>query len=128
MRLLLDTHLLLWAVASSRRLPRTARIQIEDPENDVYFSSASLWEIAIKSSLRRVDFRVDPDEIRIALLATGFIELPVTSAHAVGVARLPAIHKDPFDRLLISQSMLEPLTLLTNDQVLARYWDGVNIV
>ena len=128
MRLLLDTHLLLWAAASSRRLPSQARSLIEDPANDVHYSAASVWEIAIKSTLGRRDFRVDLALLQSTLPAMGLTELPVTAAHAVGVTRLPRIHRDPFDRLLVAQSIAEPMTLLTNDGGLRRYGDGVRIV
>lgn len=128
MRILLDTHLLLWAMAASRKLPRAVRTQLLDPGNEVYYSAASLWEIAIKSGLRRKDFRIDPNALMAALRESGFLELPITAVHAVGVAELPAIHKDPFDRLLVAQSMAEPMTLLTNDAALADYWDGVKVV
>lgn len=128
MRLLLDTHLLLWAVASSKRLPREARELLEDESHEVYFSAVSIWEIAIKSSLRRKDFRIDLAPFLVALPQMGLVELPVTAAHAAGVAQLPFIHRDPFDRLLIAQSIAEPLTLLTNDKILDRYRAGVRIV
>jgi PIN domain nuclease of toxin-antitoxin system len=125
--LLLDTHLLLWAMASSKRLAPSARTLIEDPDNDVYFSAASLWEVSLKSSLRRKEFTVDPELLRQALSDSGLVELPVTAAHAVGVAKLPAIHRDPFDRILIAQCLHEPLILLTNDDVLARYGSVVRV-
>ena len=128
MRLLLDTHLLLWAVASSKRIPREARALVEDPANEAYFSAASIWEIAIKISLGRKDFHIDLAALRKALPEIGLTELPVSAAHAAGVSKLPPIHRDPFDRLLIAQSIAEPLTLLTNDALLARYWDGVQVV
>ena len=121
MRLLLDTHLLLWAAASSKRLSREARDLIEDDGNEVHFSAASMWEIAVKSALGRGDFRIDVAAMSTALPAMGLAGLPVTAAHAVAVTRLPAIHRDPFDRLLIAQSITEPLVLVTNDAVLARY-------
>jgi PIN domain nuclease of toxin-antitoxin system len=127
-RLLLDTHLLLWAAASSKRLPREARTLLEDTANEAWYSAASIWEIAIKSSLGRKDFRLDLAALQTALPDMGLTELPVTAAHAVGVTRLPLIHRDPFDRLLIAQSIAEPLTLLTNDALLARYSDGVRVV
>jgi PIN domain nuclease of toxin-antitoxin system len=127
-RLLLDTHLLLWAAASSERLPREAREFLEDDNNEVYYSAASIWEIAIKSSLRRKDFRVDITQLLGVLPEMGLVELPVTAAHAAGVTRLPPIHRDPFDRLLIAQSMVEPLTLLTNDALLDRYRVGARVV
>ena len=121
MRLLLDTHLLLWAAASSKRLPREARELMEDDSNDVYYSAASIWEIAIKSSLRRKDFRIDLPRLLATLPEMGLVELPITAAHAAGVTGLPPIHRDPFDRLLIAQSITEPLTLLTNDALLESY-------
>jgi PIN domain nuclease of toxin-antitoxin system len=127
-RLLLDTHLLLWAAANSKRLPRTARELLEDETNEVYYSAASIWEIAVKSSLGRKDFRVDLASLQSVLPDMDFIELPVTAAHAAGITKLPLIHRDPFDRLLIAQSIAEPLTLLTNDSVLGRYRGGVRIV
>jgi len=120
-RLLLDTHLLLWAAASSKRLPREARELMEDDSNDVYYSAASIWEIAIKSSLRRKDFRIDLPRLLATLPEMGLVELPITAAHAAGVTGLPPIHRDPFDRLLIAQSITEPLTLLTNDALLESY-------
>jgi len=103
-RLLLDTHLLLWAAARSKRLPREARDLMEDDSNDVYYSAASIWKIAIKSSLRRKDFRVDLPQLLAALPEMGLIELPITAAHGAGVTGLPTIHRDPFDRLLVAQS------------------------
>jgi PIN domain nuclease of toxin-antitoxin system len=127
-RVLLDTHLLLWAAASSKRLPREARELVEDGDNDVYYSAVSIWEIAIKAALRRKDFRVDLDELLTVLPAMGLVELPVTGVHAAGVTTLPPIHRDPFDRLLIAQSIAEPLTLLTNDAILERYRAGVRLV
>jgi PIN domain nuclease of toxin-antitoxin system len=125
---LLDTHLLLWAAASSKRLPREARELLEDAGNDVYYSAASIWEIAIKSSLGRKDFRIDLPRLLSALPEMGLIELPITAAHAAGVAGLPPIHRDPFDRLLIAQSLAEPLLLLTNDALLERYRAGARVV
>jgi PIN domain nuclease of toxin-antitoxin system len=128
MRLLVDTHLLLWAAASSRRLPPAARRLLEDPANEVQFSAASLWEIVIKAALRKSDFKVDVGQLRPALAEMGFSELPVTGAHAERLASLPPIHKDPFDRMLVAQSFAEPLVLLTNDEVLAGYGDVVKVV
>ena len=128
MRVLLDTHLVLWAVASSGRLSDEARDIVEDRSNQVYFSAASIWEIAIKSGLRRNDFVVDLAALEAALPAMGLVELPVTAAHAAGVAALPRIHQDPFDRLLVALSLAEPLTLVSNDAVLARYPGDVRIV
>jgi PIN domain nuclease of toxin-antitoxin system len=128
MRILLDTHLLLWAMAASRKLPRPVRAQLLDQGNEIYYSAASLWEIAIKSGLRRKDLRIDIEALLAALRESGFVELPITAVHAAGVVKLPAIHKDPFDRLLVAQSMAEPMMLLTNDATLGDYWDGVKVV
>jgi PIN domain nuclease of toxin-antitoxin system len=128
MRLLVDTHLLLWAVARTRRLPPEARRLIENQRNEVYYSAASLWEIAIKLGLRRSDFKLDLGVVRPALSEMGFVELPVTGAHAERLVALPPIHKDPFDRMLIAQSQSEPLILLTNDDTLAGYGDLVHVV
>lgn len=128
MRLLLDTHLLLWAAASSKRLPSEARALLEDGANEAYYSAASIWEIALKRSLARKDFRIDLDALLSALPEMQLMELPITAAHAAGVTGLAPIHRDPFDRLLLAQSIAEPLTLLTNDALLAKYWDGVRVV
>jgi len=120
-KLLLDTHLLLWAANEPKRLPKTARTLIENLENEVLFSAASLWEIVIKSSLGRQDFRVDARLLRRGLLDNGYTELPITSEHAVNVDHLPPTHKDPFDRILVAQAMVEGVTLLTNDRKLLDY-------
>jgi len=128
MRLLVDTHLLLWAAARSRRLSREARQLLENPRNDVYFSAASLWEIAIKLALRRADFRIDLGRLRSVLPEMGFQELPGTGVHAERLASLPPLHKDPFDRMLVAQAQSEPLVLLTNDTALAGYGDLVKVV
>ena len=119
--LLLDTHLLLWAASRPERLSRRAKLEIDDPANKVFFSAASLWEVAIKSSLGRDDFRVEPRVLRRALIDNGYTEIPITSEHAVTVDSLPPLHKDPFDRLLLSQAIVEGVTLLTTDSQLARY-------
>ena len=121
MKLLLDTHLLLWVAGSSDRLPDVARTLLEDRDNDVFFSAASLWEIAIKSGLGREDFQVDPRLLRRGLLDNGYSELPIASEHVVGINDLPAIHKNPFDRLLVVQAMVEGITLLTSDEQVAKY-------
>ena len=121
MKLLLDTQILLWAAGRPERLSVAARRQLADPANELLFSAASLWEIAIKSSLGRDDFRVEPRVLRRSLLDNGYIELPVTSEHAVNVESLPDLHKDPFDRILLAQAVTEGITLLTSDAQLARY-------
>ena len=121
MRLLLDTHLLLWTVDQHERLSARARRLIGDPENQPVFSAASLWEIAIKHALRRAEFRYDPSVMRNALLENRYEELPVAGQHAVVVASLPSLHRDPFDRLLVAQSIVEGITLLTSDPLVAQY-------
>lgn len=121
MKLLLDTQLLLWAAGQPERLSKAARNLLNDPQNELSFSAASLWEIAIKSSLGREDFRVEPRLLRRGLLDNGYVELPVTSQHAVSIDSLPPLHKDPFDRLLLSQALTEGITLLTTDSALAQY-------
>lgn len=126
MRLLLDTHVLLWALSSPERLGETARSAIEDPSNDVMFSAASIWEIAIKSALKRIEFTVTPDKILAAAIESGFDELPVRSAAAAHVAVLPAHHRDPFDRLLVAQAITEPAILYTADPQLDVYSELVH--
>jgi PIN domain nuclease of toxin-antitoxin system len=120
-KLLLDTHLLLWAAGEPERLPLAALGEIENPENELLFSAASLWEIAIKRGLGRNDFQVDPRLLRRGLFDNGYLELPITSEHAVTVIGLPAVHKDPFDRILVAQAIVEGITLLTTDDLVARY-------
>jgi len=120
-KLLIDTHLLLWAAADSGRLPAEARTLMEDRQNELSFSPANIWEVAIKRGLGRSDFRADPRLLRRGLLDHGYNELAITSMHAVAIDTLPPIHKDPFDRMLIAQSITEGVTLLTADPVIARY-------
>jgi PIN domain nuclease of toxin-antitoxin system len=121
MKLLLDTHLLLWGAIKPERVPAAARSMMEDPAHQLIFSAASLWEIAIKKNLGRPDFQVDPSLLRRNLLENDYTELAVTGRHAVAVAGLPALHKDPFDRMLIAQAMADGLLLLTVDPAVARY-------
>jgi PIN domain nuclease of toxin-antitoxin system len=121
MKLLLDTHLLLWAAGKPDRLPATARSLIEDPANEPLFSAASLWEVAIKRGLGRADFQVDARLLRRGLLDNGYGELPIVSDHVVATESLPPIHKDPFDRVLVAQATVEGITLLTSDSLVAQY-------
>jgi PIN domain nuclease of toxin-antitoxin system len=121
MKLLLDTHVLLWAAGQPDRLPAAARALLDDPGNELMFSAASLWEVAIKCGLGRDDFQLDARLLRRGLLDNGYRELPITSEHAVAIDGLPAIHKDPFDRLLVAQSMVEGIVLLTVDPLVAQY-------
>lgn len=129
MRFLLDTHLLLWAAASTDTseagagLSAVAAAVIDDPANELVFSAASIWEVAIKAGLGRPDFQADPHLFRRGLLESGYAELPVTGRHAAQVAVLPPRHKDPFDRMLIAQAIVEGMVLLTADGQVAAY-DG----
>lgn len=121
MKLLLDTHLLIWAADSIERLPPSARALMADTGNELIFSVASIWEIAIKRGLKRPDFQVDVRLLRRGLIDNGYGELPIFSEHVVAINTLPPIHKDPFDRLLVAQAMVEGITLLTNDAIVAEY-------
>lgn len=121
MKLLLDTHLLVWAADDIERVPAGARVLMSDPKNELLFSVASLWEIAIKRGLNRPDFQLDARVLRRGLLDNGYRELPILSEHAVAIDALPPIHKDPFDRLLVAQATVEGITLLTDDSTVAQY-------
>ncbi len=128
MRLLLDTHLLLWAAYAPERLSSTARVLIEDPLNEPTFSPASVWEVVIKRALGRPDFRIDPRRLRRGMVENGYVELAVTSDHALAVDMLPHLHKDPFDRLLIAQALAEGLTFATTDAQLPAYPGDIRLV
>ncbi len=128
MKLLIDTHLLLWAAATPERLSPEARTLIEAPETEPVFSAASLWEIAIKTGLGRADFTLDPALLRRGLLDNGYQELAITGAHAVAVTTLPPLHRDPFDRLLVAQALVEGLALVTADESLRGYPGAVRVV
>lgn len=119
MKLLLDTHLLLWSATG--QLPRQAARLLDDPSHELYFSAASLWEVAIKSGIGRKDFEFDVQLLRRGLVDAGYTEVAVTASHAAALAGLPAIHKDPFDRMLLAQAAFEGLELVTNDDVLGKY-------
>ena len=125
MRLLLDTHVYLWFLAASDRLPPLEYERIQEAE-DVFVSAASVWEAAIKVRVGKLD--VDLAELVRGITRSGFLELPVTATHAAGVACLPSIHADPFDRLLVAQALEGPLELVTADAVLAGYSDLVHVV
>lgn len=126
MRILLDTHALVWALSDPMRLPQAIRATIEAASNTVYASAASAWEIAIKAALGKIDFPID--DLPAALTETGFLELPVTIAHASTVKALPHHHRDPFDRMLAAQCKTEGLVLVSRDPVFGLYqiktiWD-----
>jgi PIN domain nuclease of toxin-antitoxin system len=120
-KLLLDTHVLLWAAGQPERLSAQGRALLDDPRNELIFSAVSLWEIAIKKGLNRDDFRVDPRALRHGLLNSGYLEMAIAGAHAVAIDALPPLHKDPFDRILVAQSIVEGVTLVTSDVLVAQY-------
>jgi|SRR5947209_546462 len=120
-KLLLDTQLLLWAAAEPKRLAKDTRELLESLDNEPLFSSASIWEIVAKVGLGRRDFTVEPGSFRRALLDNGYAELPITGRHAIAMLELPAELTDPFDRMLVAQSTVERIPLLTSDALVARY-------
>ncbi len=128
MKLLLDTHLLLWAAGKPDRLSPAARRLIDSRANELLFSAANLWEVAIKRGLGRSDFQADPRLLRRGLLDNEYTELPILSDHVVAIESLPPIHKDPFDRLLVAQATVEGITLLTTDSIVAEYPGPVRMV
>jgi PIN domain nuclease of toxin-antitoxin system len=125
MLILLDTHILLWVISTPERVSGEALSVIKNPANEVLFSAVNIWEIAIKSRLGYRDFIARPDEVLVEALDIGFIELPIYSRAAAAVATLPPIHRDPFDRLLIAQAIVEPAILYTADAHLPAYSDLV---
>jgi PIN domain nuclease of toxin-antitoxin system len=128
MKLLLDTHILLWGAIEPERLSDEASSLIESADNEIVFSALSLWEIAIKTGRGRADFRVEVGSLRRGLLDNGYAELPVTGAHGAAVGSLPSIHGDPFDRMLIAQAAVEGLTLITSDKTIAKYPGPIRLV
>lgn len=121
MNLLLDTHILLWAAARADLLPPGSRAMLQDMGNTLWFSVASIWEVAIKRALDRPDFRTDPGVLRAGLLSAGYRELAVEGRHVIAVAALPRLHADPFDRILLAQAMTEGMQLLTADARVLAY-------
>jgi len=121
MRFLLDTHILLWGLTTPERLSSRARKLFGDNANEFVFSSVNMWEIAVKRALGRPDFLTEAATARRQLLVSGFFELAMTSEHAIFAASLPQIHKDPFDRLLVSQATVEGIVLLTSDRIVTEY-------
>ena len=121
MRLLLDTQIALWALTGSARLGSLAQSLIEDPANEIYVSTASVWEIAIKYALKRGDMPISGARAAELFAQAGYRELPVAWRHAAMVDSLPLLHNDPFDRILIAQSLTEPMKLLSRDAIVASY-------
>jgi len=128
MRLLLDTHVALWAISDDSRLPQPARDLIADPASSITVSAASIWEISIKHSLGRGNMPISGVEALLYFQRSGYSLLGVSAHHAAAVEQLPAHHADPFDRILAAQALLEPLRLLTHDKTLARYSDSIILV
>lgn len=128
MRLLLDTHVLLWAAYDPERLPQKTAAQIADETNEIVFSVASIWEVVIKAAKGRDDFDADPHVLRRELLENGYVELPITGSHVTAVASMPPIHRDPFDRILVAQARVEGMTLLTPDETVAEYGAPVRLI
>ena len=128
MNYLLDTHLVVWSITEPGKLPALVRSLFEDLPDPPYYSVISIWEVAIKRSLQRADFTLDPQSLRRTLDESGFRNLPVLCEHAIAISRLPKIHRDPFDRMLVAQAQVEGITLLTVDSVLAQYPCPVRLV
>ena len=128
MKLLLDTHIILWAAGSPERLSEETQQLLSNVENELFFSAANLWEIVIKQGLGRADFQVDASVLRRGLLDNGYTEIPIRSEHTIAVGGLPDIHKDPFDRILVAQAIVEGITLLTADAFVAQYQGPIRLV
>jgi PIN domain nuclease of toxin-antitoxin system len=128
MKLLLDTHLLLWTMSDDRRLSAQARALIEDQSNELHFSVVNIWETAIKYNLGRRSFLFEPRSVRRSLIEHGYREIAIQSEHAILAGELPDIHRDPFDRLLLAQAAVEAALLLTSDTAMARYPGSVRLV
>ena len=125
MKLLLDTHILLWAAGQPEKLSESSRNHLTSSENSLFFSAASIWEVVIKMGLGREDFKVDPYRLRKMLVVHGYTELPVTAEHALKVDSLPLLHKDPFDRMLLAQARTEGMLLVTSDASISQYQESV---
>jgi PIN domain nuclease of toxin-antitoxin system len=128
MKLLLDTHILLWAAGQPDRLSDKARTMLLEPRNTLFFSAASIWEVVIKRGIGRDDFKVDPYRLRKMLILNCYNELPITTEHVLRVDTLPQFHKDPFDRILIGQARSEAMVLLTVDSAVIQYEEAVMAV
>jgi PIN domain nuclease of toxin-antitoxin system len=127
-RLLLDTHIALWAITDNPKLSTRARKLVQAPENEIYVSAASVWEIAIKHALGRHTIPISGEEARCCFAEAGYITLPITEQHAAATETLPPLHADPFDRMLVAQALTEPLKLITHDATVAGYSDDILLV
>lgn len=125
MRLLLDTHILLWALTDDPRLSIPVRTLLLEPHNDVFFSAASVWEIAIKRTLRRSEIPISATEAIRLFHEAGYEELSISANHTAMVETLPPLHADPFDRLLVAQALTEPMRLITHDRIVASYSSNI---
>jgi PIN domain nuclease of toxin-antitoxin system len=128
MRILLDTHLLIWLVAASERLPSSVSEAVEEANNQLFFSAASIWELSIKQSTGRARLELPAELLHRHLLDNNFDEVPVTATHGLAICGLEQIHKDPFDRILIAQAMSEGMLLLTSDETIAKYKGPIRLV
>lgn len=128
MKLLLDTHVAIWAIADSPRLPAAGRDLILAPDNEIHVSAASVWEIAIKHALGRGEMPISGERALGYFREAGYRLLPIQPEHATQVKKLPTLHQDPFDRLLVAQALAEPLRLVTHDRQLAAYSDTVILI
>lgn len=128
MRLLLDTHIALWAITDNPKLPPQARALILAPENEIYVSAASVWEISIKHALGRHTIPISGEEARRYFAEAGYIALPISDQHAAATESLPPLHADPFDRILVAQALTEPLKLVTHDATVAAYSNSILLV
>jgi PIN domain nuclease of toxin-antitoxin system len=128
MKLLLDTHILLWAAGQPDKLSELARKMLLDNRNTLFFSAANIWEIVIKKGIGRDDFKVDPERMRKMLVLNDYKELAITAEHVLRVSALPSLHKDPFDRMLIAQARSEGMLLMTVDSAVIAYGEGIHAV
>ena len=128
MKLLVDTQLLIWSASSTKLVPKAAAKLFNEPENLLYFSAASIWEIVIKSGTKKVNFNVNARLLRRGLLDNGYFEVPITGEHTLEVEHLPFWHKDPFDRILLAQAICEGMILVTTDEILSKYSGPVKYV
>jgi PIN domain nuclease of toxin-antitoxin system len=127
LNLLLDTHVLLWAAGTPGRLSVGTRELLNDTSHHLFFSVASIWEISIKRGLNRDDFQADPRLLRRGLIDNGYNELEISSEHCLALESLPTLHRDPFDRLLIAQALIEGFTFITADALLAQYPGSIRV-